>query len=135
MTLQGGSVPNYTSFNHLIPNQEIHLKVLRHIEGHPDVTQRELARHLGVSLGKVNYCLKALIDRGWVKANNFKNSNNKAAYAYLLTPRGIEQKAQITINFLKHKMHEYEHLKQEIVELEQEVANNGGNDGGNKTGT
>jgi EPS-associated MarR family transcriptional regulator len=116
----------------LIPNQEIHLKVLRHIEGHPDVTQRELAQHLGVSLGKVNYCLKALIDRGWVKANNFKNSNNKAAYAYLLTPRGIEQKTQITINFLKHKMHEYEHLKQEIVELEQEVANNnGGNHGAN----
>jgi EPS-associated MarR family transcriptional regulator len=113
-----------------IPNQEIHLKVLRHLEGHPDVTQRELARHLGVSLGKVNYCLKALIERGWVKANNFKNSNNKAAYAYLLTPRGIEQKAQITINFLKHKMHEYEHLRQEIAELEQEVANNNGANNG-----
>ena len=81
------------------PNQEIHLKVLRHLEGHPDVTQRELARYLGVSLGKVNYCLKALIDRGWIKANNFKNSNNKAAYAYLLTPRGIEGKTQITIRF------------------------------------
>ena len=110
-----------------IPNQEIHLKVLRHLEGHPDVTQRELARHLGVSLGKVNYCLKALIDRGWVKANNFKNSNNKAAYAYLLTARGIEEKAQITVRFLKHKMDEYEQLKQEIAELELEVKNNGGN--------
>ena len=133
MTLQGGSVPKHIHYM-LNPNQEIHLKVLRHLEGHPDVTQRELARHLGVSLGKVNYCLKALIDRGWVKANNFKNSNHKAAYAYLLTPRGIEQKTQITLNFLKHKMHEYEHLKQEIAELEQEVVrNNGGNNGGNKT--
>jgi EPS-associated MarR family transcriptional regulator len=80
-----------------------------------------------VSLGKVNYCLKALIDRGWVKANNFKNSNNKAAYAYLLTARGIEEKAQITVRFLKHKMDEYEQLKQEIAELELEVENNGGN--------
>ena len=109
------------------PNQEIHLKVLRHLEAHPDVTQRELARHLGVSLGKANYCLKALIDRGLVKANNFKNSNNKAAYAYLLTPRGIEEKAQITVRFLKHKMQEYEQLKSEIEELEREVKNNGGN--------
>lgn len=117
------------------PNQEIHLKVLRHIEGHPDVTQRELAQHLGVSLGKVNYCLKALIDRGWIKANNFKNSKNKAAYAYLLTPRGIEQKTQITINFLKHKMHEYEQLKQEIAELEQEVASINGTSGGTSAGT
>ena len=131
MTLQGGSLPKHHA---LIPNQEIHLKVLRHLEGHPDVTQRELAHLLGVSLGKVNYCLKALIDRGWIKANNFKNSNHKAAYAYLLTPRGIEQKAQITLNFLRHKMHEYEHLKQEIAELQQEVANNNnGNNGGNRT--
>jgi len=105
------------------PNQEIHLKVLRHLEAHPDVTQRDLARHLGVSLGKANYCLKALIDRGWVKANNFKNSNNKAAYAYLLTPSGIDRKAQITVRFLKYKMKEYELLKQEIADLEQEVRN------------
>jgi EPS-associated MarR family transcriptional regulator len=105
-----------------IPNQEIHLKVLRHLEGHPDVTQRELAQHLGVSLGKVNYCLKALIDRGWIKASNFKNSNSKAAYAYLLTPHGMERKAQITLRFFKKKMEEYEQLKQELTELEQEVA-------------
>ena len=111
-----------------MPNQsqEIHLKVLRHLEGHPDVTQRELAQHLGVSLGKANYCLKALIDRGWVKANNFKNSNKKAAYAYLLTPRGIEEKAQITIRFFKKKMLEYEQLKQELEELKREVENNQG---------
>src|SRR3989304_7096546 len=110
------------------PNHEIHLKVLRHLEGHPDVAQREPARPLGVSLGKANYCLKALIDRGWVKANNFKNSNNKAAYAYLLTPRGIEEKTQITIRFFKQKMLEYEQLKPGIEELEREVKNNGGSD-------
>ena len=108
------------------PNQEIHLKVLRHLERRPDVTQRELARLLGISLGKVNYCLNALIDRGWIKANNFKNSNNKAAYAYLLTPRGFEQKAQITLRFLKHKVQEYELLKKEIEELQREVESNGG---------
>ena len=77
------------------PNQEIHLKVLREIEGNPEITQRELAQNLGVSLGKANYCLKALIDRGWVKAKNFTNSHNKTAYAYLLTPSGIEEKARM----------------------------------------
>jgi EPS-associated MarR family transcriptional regulator len=110
----------------LQPNQEIHLQVLREIEENPEITQRELAQHLGVSLGKTNYCLKALIDRGWIKANNFKNSNNKAAYAYLLTPSGLEQKAKITLRFLKRKMQEYEHLRAEIEELQQEVRNNGG---------
>lgn len=85
------------------------------------MTQRELAQHLGVSLGKVNYCIKALIDRGWVKANNFKNSKNKAAYVYLLTPRGLEQKAQITLRFLRQKVRDYELLKCEIEDLEREV--------------
>jgi len=115
-----------------VPNtsQEIHLKVLRHLEAHPDVTQRELAQHLGISLGKANYCLKALIDKGWVKANNFKNSKNKAAYAYLLTPSGLEQKAKITLRFFAKKMQEYEQLKQEIKELEREVNGNGGNHAG-----
>jgi EPS-associated MarR family transcriptional regulator len=100
---------------------ETHLKVLRHLEGNPEITQRELAEELGVSLGKVNYCLKALVGRGWVKVNNFKNSNNKAAYAYLLTPTGIERKAQITLRFLKRKISEYEHLKTEIEQLQREV--------------
>ncbi|MFC1719516.1 MarR family EPS-associated transcriptional regulator [Pseudomonadota bacterium] len=100
---------------------DTHLKVLRRIEENPEITQRELAQELGVSLGKVNYCLKALIDRGWIKANNFRNSNNKAAYAYLLTPSGIEEKAKITVHFLKQKMHEYEQLRSEIAELEAEV--------------
>jgi EPS-associated MarR family transcriptional regulator len=100
---------------------ETHLKVLRHIEANPEVTQRELAQELGVSLGKVNYCLKALIQKGWVKANNFKNNKNKAAYAYLLTPQGIEQKAKITLRYLKSKMREYESLKEEIAQLQSEV--------------
>lgn len=102
-------------------NQETHLRVLREIEGNPEITQRELAQELGVSLGKVNYCLKALIDRGWVKVNNFKNSDNKAAYAYLLTPSGIEEKAKITVRFLKQRMQDYEQIKREISELEIEV--------------
>ena len=100
---------------------EAHLKVLREIEANPAITQRELARQLGVSLGKVNYCLKALIDRGWVKVNNFRNSDNKAAYAYLLTPSGIEEKAKITVRFLKQRMHDYQQIKREIAELEAEV--------------
>ncbi len=114
--LQGGSVSNQLNSNH-----EIHLKVLREIEGNPKITQRELAKQLGVSLGKVNYCLKALIDRGWVKATNFKNSHNKMAYAYLLTPNGLEEKAKITVRFLKQRMRDYEMIKQEILELQAEI--------------
>ena len=101
--------------------QEIHLKVLRHIEGNPEVTQRELAKSLGVSLGKTNYCLKALIDRGFIKARNFHNSNNKSAYLYKLTPKGIEAKARISVAFLRRKMEEYERLKVEIEQLRDEV--------------
>jgi len=100
---------------------ETHLKVLRCLEGNPEITQRELAQELGVSLGKVNYCLKALIQKGWVKANNFKNSKNKSAYAYLLTPKGIERKAQITVRYLRWKLLEYEMLKKEIDQLKTEV--------------
>ena len=106
---------------------EIHLKVLREIEGNPEITQRELAQQLGVSLGKVNYCLKALIDRGWVKANNFRNSNSKAAYVYLLTPSGLEEKAKITVRFLKQRIQDYEQIKKEIADLEAEVNGHGEN--------
>jgi len=105
--------------------QEIHLKVLRHLQQNPDVTQRELAELLGVSLGKANYCLKALIEKGFVKARNFKNSNRKSAYLYVLTPSGIDAKARISLAFLKRKVHEYERLKQEIAQLEQEVNGTG----------
>ena len=106
-------------------SEEIHYKVLRVIESRPDITQRELASELGVSLGKINYCLQALIEKGLIKANNFKNNKNKLAYAYLLTPKGIEQKARITANFLKRKLDEYELLRREIDELQKEVRENG----------
>ena len=105
----------------MTPTTETHLKVLRHLEANPEITQRELAREMGVSVGKVNYCLKGLIQKGWIKANNFKNNKNKAAYAYLLTPKGIERKAQITVDYLKRKIHEYESLKQEIAQLKSEM--------------
>ena len=109
------------------PHQEIHLKVLRHLENDPEITQRELAKKLGISLGKANYCLKALIDKGLIKAGNFKNSNNKSAYIYLLTPKGIEEKSRITLHFLKRKIDEYENLKKEINELRRSENNCFGN--------
>ena len=105
----------------MTPQHETQLKVLRKIEVNPEITQRELAQQLGVSLGKVNYCLKALIDRGWVKVNNFRSSNNKVAYAYLLTPSGFEEKARITMRFLKQRLREYEDIKLEIKELQDEI--------------
>jgi EPS-associated MarR family transcriptional regulator len=104
---------------------EAHYKLLRLIESRPDATQRELAQALGVSLGKVNYCVNALIEKGLVKARNFRNSQNKLAYAYLLTPRGIEQKTAVTVQFLRRKVSEYEALKREIAELKREVESTG----------
>lgn len=86
------------------------------------MTQRELSSRLGISLGKVNFLMNALIQKGFVKAHNFKNSNNKKAYLYYLTPRGFEKKARITYNFLRRKMKEYEQLNEEIRQLRQEVS-------------
>ena len=103
-------------------NEDTHFRVLRIVESNPQITQRELAGELGVSLVKANYCLKSLIEKGWIKASNFKNSKNKLAYAYLLTPGGIEEKAGMTIRFLKRKMDEYEALKTEISQLEKDVS-------------
>lgn len=100
---------------------DIHLRVLREVEKNPEISQRELSRRLGVSLGKTNYCLRALLDKGWIKARNFRNSENKLQYAYLLTPSGIENKASLTVTYLKIKMKEYERLKQEIEELKRET--------------
>ena len=101
--------------------QESHYRLLRLLESSPQLTQRELAREMGVSLGKVNYCVNALIEKGWVKARNFRNSNHKLAYAYLLTPRGIEHKAVITVHFLRRKVAGYESLKKKIARLRREV--------------
>ena len=106
----------------MTPNtQETHLKVLRHLEDNPDVTQRELAITLGISLGKTNYCLKALINKGLIKAKNFKNNSNKRAYLYILTPKGIDTKARISMKFLQRKVEEYEALKMEIEQLKTEL--------------
>ena len=104
--------------------EETHFKLLRLIESSPHLTQRQVAREMGISLGKVNYCLNALIEKGLIKARNFRNSKNKLSYAYLLTPRGIEQKAVITLHFLRRKMEEYETLKKEIRDLRREVNQN-----------
>src|SRR4029079_1960019 len=91
------------------------------LEANPKMSQRDVAREIDVSLGKVNYCLQALMERGWVKATNFKNSQNKAAYIYLLTPRGIEQKARLAVRFLRIKMREYERLRVEIEQIRHEA--------------
>jgi EPS-associated MarR family transcriptional regulator len=106
-------------------DQDTNLKLLRYLEENPQVSQRELAEYLGVSLGKANYCLKALITKGQVKASNFKNNKNKRQYLYLLTPQGLEDKARITVSFLNRKIREYEELKSEIRELQNEVNENG----------
>ena len=100
---------------------DTHLKVLRHLEDNPEITQRELAKELGVSLGKVNYCLKALVLKGLVKAKSFKNNDNKRGYLYILTPAGIEAKAQISLRFLRRKMQEYDLLRAEIEQLKGEL--------------
>lgn len=95
---------------------------MRSIERQPAASQRSLASRLGVSVGRVNYCLNALIRQGWVKADNFRRSDRKLAYAYLLTPEGMEHKARITRDFLKRKVQEYEALHAEIDELRAEVS-------------
>ena len=102
-------------------SDEIHYKILNSLQGNPRISQRDLAKELGVSLGKANYCLRALIERGWVKARNFQKSDNKKAYAYLLTPKGIEGKAKVTVRFLKYKINEYETLKHEISIMQQQL--------------
>ena len=103
-------------------NEEITHKLFNLIELNPHLSQRELAKEMGISLGKTNYCLKGLMEKGWLKARNFKNSNNKIAYAYILTPTGLREKAKITAHYLKRKIHEYETLKSEIEKLRQQVS-------------
>lgn len=101
--------------------EENHLKVLRLVEANPHMNQRDLADALGVSLGKTNYCLKALLDKGFIKMQSFRKSQRKLAYAYLLTPVGIAEKAGLTARFLERKVAEYEGLKVEIEALKFEV--------------
>ncbi len=102
-------------------SDENHLKLLRLLEENPDMSQRELSRRLGISLGKTNYCLKGLLSSGLIKMQNFRRSNNKLGYAYLLTPAGVSTKAELTLRFLKIKVNEYRALKTEIELLQQEA--------------
>ena len=102
-------------------NNDTRFRVLRLLQDKPDITQREIAEQLGISLGGVNYCLRALADKGLVKIQNFRNSKNKMSYLYLLTPRGISEKMALTESFLKRKMDEYEALKVEIDTLSAEI--------------
>jgi EPS-associated MarR family transcriptional regulator len=100
---------------------EMRYKLMRLLQAHPEMSQRDVARELGVSLGRVNFCLRALVERGWIKVSNFKNSHNKAAYLYLMTPRGIEEKASLTVRFLQRKTEEYEALRAEIKQMRREA--------------
>jgi EPS-associated MarR family transcriptional regulator len=105
--------------------EEVRYKLLKLLGPNPHLSQREVARELGISVGKTNYCLKALVERGLIKATNFKNARNKAAYLYLLTPRGIEEKARVTARFLRAKVREYEALRSEIEQIRSEAAKQG----------
>lgn len=105
---------------------EIHYALLKLIDANPDISQRELASRMGVSLGKANYCLKALINKGFVKLENFQRSDNKLAYAYLLTPAGLEEKGRVTLAFLRRKEQEYQEIKMQITRLREEVVSLGG---------
>ena len=102
-------------------NKDIRLDLLRKLEENPKYTQRELSKEMGVSLGKINYCIKKLAEKGLIKITNFKRNPNKVEYLYLLTPKGIEVKASLTYSFLKMKIEEYEVLKNEITKLKEDV--------------
>jgi len=103
-------------------SDDMRYRLLKHLSEQPQASQRQLSEVLGVSVGSLNYCVNALIARGWVKATNFRNSHNKLAYAYLLTPSGIEAKTRIAMRFLQRKLEEHEALAQEIAQLRTEVA-------------
>lgn len=106
-------------------DETTHYGLLKTLEENPGLSQRDLAKKLGVSLGKINFCLNALVAKGSLKINNFRNSDNKLAYVYLLTPSGVEQKARMTVQFLKYKVQEYERLRAEIEELQREAEQKG----------
>lgn len=109
------------SVNHRRIATEAHYRVLIALKANPNLSQRQLANKLGISVGKVNYCIRALIDKGWVKARNFRNSDNKRTYAYALTPNGVRRKAELTVRFLEQKRREFEELKREIALLSAEI--------------
>ncbi len=100
----------------------IHYYLFKVLQEHPQISQRDLAAKLGISLGKANYCLHALVGRGWIKIGNFRKSNNKSAYAYYLTPKGMEEKARVATRFLKKKMAEFDVLQIEIHRLQLDAS-------------
>ena len=102
-------------------NQELSIKIIRELEKAPEQSQRALSKLCGVSLGSIHYCMNALVGRGYVKARNFKNAQNKLAYAYILTPSGINLKKELTVAFLKRKQVEYDALQKEIEALEEDL--------------
>ena len=104
-----------SKFEHM--KKEDHFEVLRKIQKKPELSQRKMAKDLGFSLGKLNYCLSALVDKGLVKIENFKNKKNKAQYfRYVITPKGISERTKLTVDFMKRKMKEYDQLKKELGE-------------------
>ena len=127
MTRQGGSVSGTACITPIITTavkltDELRYQLLKHLEQNPEISQRQLASELGISLGKANYCLKSLIDKGWVKAGNFRRNPNKLQYGYLLTPRGVEEKAKVTLRFLKRKQQEHQEIVKELEELRREAS-------------
>lgn len=104
---------------------EVRLRVLRALEDNPELTQRQLAEELGISLGGANYAVKSLVERGFVKMKNFSRSGNKASYLYVLTPSGITEKTSLATSFLRRKLEEYEVLRQEIEALKGEIGSGG----------
>ena len=106
-----------------LQQEEMSLRVMRILQANPDITQRELAQQLGISLGGLNYCLKELVEKGWVKIKNFAHSKNKFGYVYVLTPSGMAEKAALAGRFLQRKMNEYGALRAEIEYLKSEVDN------------
>jgi len=105
--------------------EDAHFRVMRLLDAHPEYSQREIAAEVGISLGAVNYCLNALIQKGFIKVGNFRASHNKLRYAYFLTPRGLTEKAALTTRFLARKLAEFEALKSEIEALQEECATGG----------
>lgn len=103
--------------------EDTNFRVMRHLQETPDINQRELAKELGISLGSINYCMQALVEKGWVKMQNFSHSRNKLGYVYLLTPTGIVEKSALTARFLRRKVEEYEVLRNEIETLKAEMQN------------
>lgn len=101
--------------------QGIHYRLLKMLSKEPNVTQRDMAKRMGISLGKMNYCVTELAAKGWIKIIRFKSAKNKTPYTYLLTPKGLEEKARMTLSFLKRKLAEYEEIKKQIRELHYEV--------------